>query len=249
MTLERQRSAGLGLGGWLLSLLLAGCLHAAIALPLFAMLSAPPDASSSPIVLAELADEVSTPSPSPVAGSEPPDLAHSSALATPHEASKPAPHQEHLPYDPSTNQSEVELPQHQVQSSQQAAPEMQAETAQLSVAGASGHPAAPDAGHAQALIDKAVFTAWQRQLAIHLQQFRRFPPGLRGTSGRVLVSFTLDRSGRVVQRVVVRSSGNDLLDREALSLIDRAGIMPPPPDVLPEEALTQVVPVDFLGRR
>jgi protein TonB len=62
-------------------------------------------------------------------------------------------------------------------------------------------------------------------LSAHLQRFKRPAKG-RGT---VVVSFTVNRSGKVVERGIVRSSGSSTVDGEALAMIARAQPMPPFP--------------------
>jgi periplasmic protein TonB len=51
----------------------------------------------------------------------------------------------------------------------------------------------------------------------------------RRQEGKVKVTFRIDRDGRVTARSIVGSSGNPLLDLEALAMIQRAQPFPQPP--------------------
>src|SRR5262249_60943693 len=62
--------------------------------------------------------------------------------------------------------------------------------------------------------------SWQTALVRHLQQYKRYPSDAqsRGEEGVGQLSFTVDRSGRVLNREIVHSSGHRALDNEVLSL-------------------------------
>ncbi len=63
------------------------------------------------------------------------------------------------------------------------------------------------------------------------------------TFGTVTLEFELDRSGKLLSRQIVRSSGNASLDKQALDMIDRA-VFPPLPDALGTRELF-TVPLEF----
>jgi len=60
----------------------------------------------------------------------------------------------------------------------------------------------------------------------HLQRFKPYPLAAHGASGTVMVQFELDRAGEVISSKVTKSSGNQLLDREALEILHRASPFP-----------------------
>src|SRR6185369_5390862 len=60
----------------------------------------------------------------------------------------------------------------------------------------------------------------------HLQRFKRYPSSAHGAAGTVVVQFALDREGRVISTSVTKSSGNSVLDREALEILHRASPFP-----------------------
>jgi protein TonB len=60
-----------------------------------------------------------------------------------------------------------------------------------------------------------------------------------------VVRFKVDRSGQVIASEVVKSSGSELLDEEALALLKRASPLPAPPGAIAEEMLDNVLPIYF----
>jgi protein TonB len=89
--------------------------------------------------------------------------------------------------------------------------------------------------------------SWQTALVRHLQQYKRYPGDAqsRGEEGVVQLSFTVDRTGRVLSREIVRSSGHRELDNEVMSMIERAQPLPPFPASMPQAKLDLTVPIRF----
>ncbi|MBM3527732.1 MAG: energy transducer TonB, partial [Alphaproteobacteria bacterium] len=85
------------------------------------------------------------------------------------------------------------------------------------------------------------------RVVARLQSAKRYPAGTGG-QGTAAVSFTVDRSGRVVGRSLVRSSGHSELDREALAMVDRAQPLPPFPPAMTQARIALTVPVRFSVR-
>ena len=79
----------------------------------------------------------------------------------------------------------------------------------------------------------------------HLQRFKRYPSSAHGASGTVVVRFVLNRVGAVIESAVTKSSGNDVLDREALEILRRASPFPPFPAAKPGPGDIYVAPVNF----
>lgn len=88
---------------------------------------------------------------------------------------------------------------------------------------------------------------WQAKLATALERSKRYPSAsqARREQGTVQVLFVIDRSGRLVTSRVARSSGHELLDSEALALLERAQPLPPPPAELKGPLISLAVPVHF----
>jgi protein TonB len=99
-------------------------------------------------------------------------------------------------------------------------------------------PVAPKAGTTAA---RNAIANYASILSAHLQRFKRPAKG-RGT---VVVSFTVDRGGKVVSRSVVRSSGSSSIDDEAMSMIARAQPMPAFPAAVVQSQETFVQSIRF----
>jgi protein TonB len=89
--------------------------------------------------------------------------------------------------------------------------------------------------------------SWQTELVRRLEQYKRYPGDAqsRGVEGVVMLSFSVDRNGRVLAHEIVRSSGHPELDKEVVSMIERAQPLPPFPPSMPEEKLDLTVPIRF----
>lgn len=98
----------------------------------------------------------------------------------------------------------------------------------------------------RALVGEPEEVAWKSALALRLAKAKRYPAEaqVRGQSGVATVRVRLDRSGRVMAKALVKSSGVDALDRESLALIERAQPLPAPP-VGMAAPLELTVPVQF----
>src|SRR5262245_2331412 len=152
---------------------------------------------------------------------------------------KPAPNPEVALAPP---RQEVESPQRQeprtpapTTSAPQALPE---QTAAL--------PAAPAQGQITPNTSNAVPT-WKSQIVALLERNKRYPESAqsRRQQGIAQVFFSLDRKGRVIDSRLVRSSGANALDEEALALLRRAQPFPPPPREVPGERVDLTVPIRF----
>lgn len=69
-------------------------------------------------------------------------------------------------------------------------------------------------------------------------------PAARGQRGTVTIAFGLSEFGKVRSSHIAKSSGHSTLDRAALAAVNRASF-PRPPDGMPEEQLSYVVPFHF----
>jgi periplasmic protein TonB len=78
-----------------------------------------------------------------------------------------------------------------------------------------------------------------------LQRFKRYPLAAHGASGTVMVQFELNRAGEVISSKVTKSSGNQLLDREALEILHRASPFPAFPAAKPGTQDSFIAPVNF----
>lgn len=91
---------------------------------------------------------------------------------------------------------------------------------------------------------------WQALVLAHLQRYKRYPRAAqrRRSEGVSLVEYAVDRSGGVQWARLARSSGNALLDGEALAAVQRASPLPSPPDEVPGDPVQITTPVEFFIR-
>lgn len=92
-----------------------------------------------------------------------------------------------------------------------------------------------------------IVPSWQTNLVRHLEQFKRYPSSAQenGEEGVVLLGFSVDRSGHVLEHRIVRSSGHAALDNEVMAMIERAQPLPPFPATMTEDKLDLTVPIRF----
>jgi protein TonB len=98
-------------------------------------------------------------------------------------------------------------------------------------------PAAPTARQQQvAPVDSAappaapsIVPGWNVQLANWLAAHKRYPPAARsrGEEGEVLIHFTVESDGHVIDVAVAQSSGHADLDAAALAMLQGATVPPP----------------------
>jgi TonB C terminal len=100
--------------------------------------------------------------------------------------------------------------------------------------------------------------SWHRALVWHLHQYKRYLSDTQ-SRGAVLLGFTVDRSGhvvnreivtvefgRVVNRKIVRNSEQRELENEAMAMIEHAEPLPPFPASMAEAKLDLIAPIFFL---
>jgi len=64
-------------------------------------------------------------------------------------------------------------------------------------------------------------------------------------TGVATLAFTLDRSGHVLARKIVKSSGLPALDDEVLAMVERATPLPAFPPVITKNTISLTVPIRF----
>jgi periplasmic protein TonB len=89
--------------------------------------------------------------------------------------------------------------------------------------------------------------SWETELVRRLEQYKRYPSEAqaRRVEGVVTLNFRVNRNGRVLAHEIVRSSGHPELDKEVMSMIERAQPLPPFPPSMPEDQLALTVPIRF----
>jgi periplasmic protein TonB len=102
---------------------------------------------------------------------------------------------------------------------------------------------APDPGTGESL--RRERTTWQKELAVHLEKYKRYPGNRPPRSVEIVVQFVLDRAGHVVSAEVAKSSGDAAFDDAALAMMKRADPLPAPPPLVADDGLTFSMPVIF----
>jgi periplasmic protein TonB len=102
---------------------------------------------------------------------------------------------------------------------------------------------APELGTGESL--RRVRATWQKELAAHLDKYKRYPADRSRQSAEIVIRFALDRTGHVVSASVVKSAGDSAFDDAALDMMRRADPVPPPPPLIADEGLSFTMPVIF----
>jgi protein TonB len=87
--------------------------------------------------------------------------------------------------------------------------------------------------------------SWQRELAAHLDRHKRYPGDRSSQTAEIMLSFVLDRTGRVLSARVARSSGDPSFDDAALAMMRRADPVPAPPPGTADSGLSFTLPIIF----
>jgi protein TonB len=205
-----------------------------------------PGAASAPAVILDFA-------PLPVAPVSPADLAPGPEMAesqpTPAADSKPDPAEPFSRLEqPADVTMPMEEPRPQETPQQRPVPRTTATAPPRSNAGVGPVPQAPSPGSSE---QRAAIASWRDLVMARLQSAKRYPGGAeaRRAQGTATLSFSVDRSGRVISSAIAKSSGHADLDREVLAMIRRAEPLPPFPAAMPQSVVQLSVPVRFALRR
>jgi protein TonB len=103
---------------------------------------------------------------------------------------------------------------------------------------------APIPGSAES---RNAIATWRDLVAARLQHAKRYPSSAQANheQGVAMLSFSVDRNGRVTARSIVRSSGHASLDQEVLAMALRAQPLPPFPPAMPQQVVHLTVPIRF----
>jgi protein TonB len=84
-------------------------------------------------------------------------------------------------------------------------------------------------------------------LAREIAKHKRYPriARMRNWQGEAQVELQLDGDGNILSSRIEKSSGHDVLDKQALEMVMRATPFPPPPAVLNGQSFTLLVPISF----
>ncbi len=105
------------------------------------------------------------------------------------------------------------------------------------------HSTAPVPGTGQS--NQHVKVTWEKELALHMDRHKRYPPNGKRRNVEVIVSFTIDRLGHVLSATVVSGTGDPAFNAAAIKMVQRSDPVPPPPPAVADEGLTFTLPVIF----
>jgi len=91
---------------------------------------------------------------------------------------------------------------------------------------------------------------WLGEVVQHIAKFKRSPRSRLRAPLRTVLSFAIDRDGKLLSQHVLQGSGRDEIDDEALAWIKRADPLPKPPAEISDSDLAHgfTIPVDFMPR-
>jgi protein TonB len=143
--------------------------------------------------------------------------------------------------------SEFKLPQPpRVESN--VAPQPQAEPTETpSVAPLPAAPTPAPVVVAKTAPDSALLDSYGKTLSSLIAKYQRYPriAQLRSWQGTAQVQLSVSAAGRMVNVVILRSSGFEVLDDQALEMVRQATPLPPPPEALRGREFTVMVPIVF----
>lgn len=88
---------------------------------------------------------------------------------------------------------------------------------------------------------------YTRSLSRLLDRYKEYPriAELRGWEGSVTMRLRVAPSGRLIAAEVHKSSGYAALDKQAITMVSRAGVLPVPPEGLDAAEVPVLVPINF----
>jgi protein TonB len=103
-------------------------------------------------------------------------------------------------------------------------------------------PAAPSQTDMTAALNSYNSMLWGR-----IAKYKLYPKiaQMRGWQGEVIVELLLDGNGKLKSKKIISSSGYDVLDKQALEMIEKAAPFPAPPEALRSSSFSITVPIPF----
>jgi protein TonB len=100
---------------------------------------------------------------------------------------------------------------------------------------------------AKAAPDSALLDSYGKTLSSLIARYQRYPhiAQLRGWHGTTQVQIFVSTAGRMVNVIILRSSGFEVLDNQALDMVRQATPLPQPPEALRGREFTVMVPIVF----
>ncbi|MET0220094.1 MAG: energy transducer TonB [Tardiphaga sp.] len=92
---------------------------------------------------------------------------------------------------------------------------------------------------------KKLAAKWSKQLVAYLNKNLRYPAERDRKKAEVLVTFEINRVGKVLAVRVEKSSGDPVFDAAAIAMVRRSDPLPPPPPLQADESLVYTIPAVF----
>jgi TonB family protein len=92
---------------------------------------------------------------------------------------------------------------------------------------------------------RRIRATWTKELVAHLDRHKRYPAERQQKTAEIVISFELDRTGRVLSTSIVKGSGDSAFDQAALAMVRRSDPVPQPPPLVADEGLNFTLPVIF----
>ena len=80
-----------------------------------------------------------------------------------------------------------------------------------------------------------------------ISKHKKYPKiaAMRNWQGEAIVELELDGNGKLKSKKIIQSSGHEVLDKQALEMVEKALPFPAPPEALRGSNFTITVPVPF----
>jgi protein TonB len=100
---------------------------------------------------------------------------------------------------------------------------------------------------AQRVASAEALARYAKSLSEVLARYKEYPriAELRGWEGSVTMRLRVAPSGRLIAAELYESSGYEALDKQAMTMVARAGVLPVPPDGLDAAGVPVLVPINF----
>jgi len=88
---------------------------------------------------------------------------------------------------------------------------------------------------------------WSKTLSAHVAKFKTYPQQSkrRGEQGRVIIRFTIDAGGKVLDVGLTKRTCFEDLNEEAVNMVKRAEPFPPFPETMKLEKKTFGIPMNY----
>jgi periplasmic protein TonB len=141
-----------------------------------------------------------------------------------------------VPPPPAVENAEAALPKPEPKQIEQPRPDAQPPAPETT---------APPKSERVGTLTQAASNAYNALILGHLRRFIRYPAAAHGARGIVTIRFTINRDGRVTETAVSKSSGNSVLDQEAIEILRRASPFPPFPAAKSGSDALYFAPINF----